>query len=386
MALHFERSEYAERQAKARKALADAGLDALLVFSQESHYWLTGFDSSGYVFFQAGVLTADDRPYVLLTRRPDLEQARLTSVIKDVRLWFDQEGVDPAKDLRAILAELGLQGARVGIELNTYGLTPRNWELTRKALARFCRLDDASGLIRALRVIKSPAEQDYVRRAAALCDDALDALLATARPGGHEGEVGAAMASAIFRGGGDWGSDLGVLGVGERALLARNSSGSQVMGDKDQLTAEYSACVRRYHACLMRTIAIGAGDPRQERMFEATRDALAAMTEAVRPGRPLGEVDDAHRRVYDAAGYADARFAACGYSLGATFKPSWMDVPPMLYSGNPTPAESGMVLFLHAILADRTTGLAMSAGHTVIVAKHGAEVLSKRPLAYHVCR
>ena len=136
----------------------------------------------------------------------------------------------------------------------------------------------------------------------------------------------------------------------------------------------------------MRTVAVGAGDARQERMFHATRDALHAMTEAIRPGRPLGEVDDAHRRVFDAAGYQHARFAACGYSLGATFRPSWMDVPPMLYSGNPWPAESGMVLFLHAILADRTTGLAMSAGYTVIVGTTGAEVLSSRPLAYHVCR
>jgi Xaa-Pro dipeptidase len=386
MALHFDRSEYAARQAKARASLRERGLDALLVFSQESHYWLTGFDSSGYVFFQVGVLTADERPYVLLTRRPDLEQARLTSVIEDVRLWFDKEGVDPARDLRTILAELGLAKARVGIELNTYGLTPVNWDRVRKALMRFCRLEDASDLIRGLRVVKSPAEQAYVRQAAHLCDDALDALLASARPGGGEGEVGAAMAGAIFRGGGDYGSDLGVLGVGERALLARNSAGSQTMGDKDQLTAEYSASVRRYHACMMRTVAIGAADPRQERMFEATREAIQAMTEAVRPGRPLGEVDDAHRRVFDAAGYAHARFAACGYSLGATYRPSWMDVPPMLYSGNPWPAEPGMVLFLHAILADRTTGLAMSAGYTVIVGARGAEVLSQRPLAYHVCR
>lgn len=139
MALHFERAEYARRQAKARAALREQGLDALLVFSQESHYWLTGFNSSECVFFQVGVLTADDRPYVLLTRRPDLAQARLTSVIEDVRLWFDKEGVDPARDLRAILAELGLRGARVGIELNTYGLTPVNWDRVRKALARFCR-------------------------------------------------------------------------------------------------------------------------------------------------------------------------------------------------------------------------------------------------------
>ena len=49
-------------------------------------------------------------------------------------------------------------------------------------------------------------------------------------------------------------------------------------------------------------------------------------------------------------------------------------------------AKQAIMVFLHAILADRATGLAMSAGHTVIVGPTGAEVLSRRPLAYHVCR
>lgn len=81
--------------------------------------------------------------------------------------------------------------------------------------------------------------------------------------------------------------------------------------------------------------------------------------------------------MYDAAGFGDRRMAACGYSLGATYRPTWMDVPPMIYSGNPMPAAPGMVLFLHAILVDTDAGLAMSAGHTVLVNEDGAKVLSR---------
>src|SRR5208282_6557398 len=105
MALHFERSEFAERITRARAALRAADLAALIVFAQESHYYLTGFDTGGFVFFQCAVLTADDRPIVLLTRRPDLEQARRTSIIEDIRIWYDKEGVDPSADLKAILEE-----------------------------------------------------------------------------------------------------------------------------------------------------------------------------------------------------------------------------------------------------------------------------------------
>jgi Xaa-Pro dipeptidase len=108
------------------------------------------------------------------------------------------------------------------------------------------------------------------------------------------------------------------------------------------------------------------------------------MTGAARAGRPLGEIDDAHRSVYDAAGFGHARMAACGYSLGALYRPTWMDVPPMLYSGNPLPAAPGMVLFLHAILIDAPMNLAMSLGHTIVVTETGAEVLSRLRPEYYI--
>jgi Xaa-Pro dipeptidase len=135
----------------------------------------------------------------------------------------------------------------------------------------------------------------------------------------------------------------------------------------------------------MRTVAIGKGNPAQREMFEVTREALAAMTQAARPGRPLGEIDDAHRQVYDAAAYGHARMSACGYSLGALYRPTWMDVPPMLYSGNTMPAAPGMVLFLHAILIDAAKNLAMSLGHTIVLTSTGAEVLSRLSPEYTVC-
>ena len=59
-ALHFSRNEFAQRITNARKVLKNKKLDALLVFSQESHYYLTGFDTAGYVFFQCAVITADE--------------------------------------------------------------------------------------------------------------------------------------------------------------------------------------------------------------------------------------------------------------------------------------------------------------------------------------
>lgn len=385
MALHFERSEFAQRIAAARSKLKEEDLAAILLFAQESHYYLTGFDTGGWVFFQCAVLTADDTPITLLTRKPDLEQARRTSVIEDIRIWYDAEGANPAEDLKAILAEKGLDGAKVGIELATHGLTPVNYVKVERALSGWCELVDASLVIRSLRLVKSPAELAYVRRGAELADASLTAMVETAGPGVFEGDIAAAGDGPILKGGGDLAASGPVLGSGDRALLIRAATGFRTLDAVDQLTLEFGACYRRYCACLMRTVAIGKPNEDHRRMFEVTKEAIAAMTEAAKPGRPMGEIDDAHRRVFDANGFGHARMAACGYSLGATYRPTWMDVPPMLYSGNPLEMVPGMVLFLHAILIDAEKNLAMSLGHTLIVTDGAAEMLSALPQDYIVC-
>ena len=90
MALHFTKEEFKNRKSKVLKSMKEQNLNALLMFKQESMYWLTGYDTFGYVFFQCLVLTSSGKK-ILLTRAPDLRQAKNTSIIKDIRIWIDQK-------------------------------------------------------------------------------------------------------------------------------------------------------------------------------------------------------------------------------------------------------------------------------------------------------
>ena len=58
MALHFERTEFDARRDRLLAEMAAQKLDAILLFAQESMYWLTGFDTFGYCFFQSLIVTA----------------------------------------------------------------------------------------------------------------------------------------------------------------------------------------------------------------------------------------------------------------------------------------------------------------------------------------
>lgn len=378
--IHFSEAELAGRCARACAAMQRDGLDGLLVFRQESMYWLTGYDSFGYVWFQCLYLGADGEMF-LLTRAPDLRQAQFTSVIPrdGIHIWADREGADPVGELKDLLDRQGCRGKTLGVEWESYGLNARNGFMLRDAMEGFATLRDASFLVSRLRLVKSPAELKYARKAAELADASWDEAVRLARPGAFEGDILAAMQAAVFRGGGDDPANETIIGSGPGALMCRYYTGRRTLGPQDQLTLEFAGVYRHYHAAMMRTIVIGEPDPGHLAMHAAAKDALLACEEALRPGSPVGEVFDAHAKVLDAAGMGEYRLNACGYSQGTTYAPNWMDWP-MLYHGNPVVAEPGMVFFIHMILFDSDNDLAMTLARTSVVTESGSAPLSKSSL------
>ena len=374
MALHFTEQELASRRSKAVADLQSQGLAALLIFRQESMYYLTGYDTTGYSQFQCLYLGADGK-LILLTRSADLRQARLTSVIEDVRIWVDSADSNPGQDLWRILEEQGCRGKRLGVELEAWCLTGKRWEFVRAALEGRCAYEDASELVSRLRLVKSDAELEYVRRAAVLSDDALAAAQRLATAGRPEQEVLAAMQSAVFQGGGDYPASRFIIGSGENALMVRNYTGYSTLGDNDQLQLEFGGTYRHYHSCLMRTILTGEPNPRQVEMHAACSAALQACKKACRPGATFGDIFDAHAMSLDQSGFGAHKLNACGYSLGALYPPTWMDWP-MIFRGNPVVVEPNMVIFMHMILLDWEHQLAMAVGDTVLVKPDGCETLS----------
>src|SRR5499425_2136217 len=338
MALHFSRQELAARRRRACRAMAERGLDGLLVFRQESMYYLTGYDTSGYSMFQGMYLGADGA-LALCTRSADLRQARSTSVIEDVRIWRDREGANPADDLRDMLESYRCRGKRLGVEYHAYGLTAQRGQMADEALAVANRLTV---------------------------------------PGVHVGKIYGEMQNAILAGDGDPSASRWPMGSGQEALLVRYHTGHGNVGRTDPVTFEFAAAYRHYHAALMHVALTGKVDRRHRDMFAACVEALEAAQETLRPGHTVGEVFDAHARTLKKAGYEGHYLNACGYTMGATYPPTWMDWP-MVYTGNPQVLGAGMVFFLHMIVLNSRTGLSMCLGETSILTARGSESVTHAP-------
>ena len=377
MALHFSKTEFQDREKSVIYSLREKNLDALLIFRQESMYWLTGYDTFGYVFFQCLVLTARGEK-ILLTRTPDLRQAQNTSIIKDIRIWIDKDGASPSNELKNILYELNLGKKNIGVEYESYGLTGGNALRLNQSLVDFS-LKDESFLISKLRLVKSTSELSYVRKAAHLADKALEKAWELAHSGTDESSILAAMQGEVFAGGGDYPGNEFIIGSGEDALLCRYFSGRKKLKDLDQLTIEFAGVYRHYHSALMRTIPIGKAKKEHLEMHQLCYETLHACSSALQPGNLAGDVFEAHRKIIDNSKYKSARLNACGYSLGTTFAPNWMDWP-MLYANNPVPIAENQIFFMHMILMHSESKTAMNLGETYLVTKEGCERLGKLSL------
>ncbi len=374
MPIYFTDEEYKSRVTRVREEMTSNGNDAMLIFAQESMYWLTGYDTFGYCFFQCLILTQDDM--ILLTRSADLRQAQQTSNIGDIRIWKDSATANPASDLKDILSELGLSGKKLGIELDTHGLTAANYRKITGQLDDFAELIDQSYVISELRLVKSDQEIEYAKRAGVLADDALDAAIAAIKSDGSEAAVLAAMHNVIFAQGGDYPGNEFIIGSGRDALLCRYKSGRRELSTDDQLTLEWAGSFAHYHAAMMRTIIIGKPRPLHGKLFEASQEALTAVVENMQTGRTFGDVFQAHADALDAHGLSNHRLNACGYSLGARYTPSWME-HQMFYENNPQEIKSGMTLFAHMIIVDSETETAMTLGQTFLTTDGKAENLSR---------
>ena len=383
MAVHFTLEEFSNRKSKVIKELKKQNLDGLLMFRQESMYWLTGYDTFGYVYFQCLVLTTKG-DLVLLTRAPDLRQAQNTSIIKDIRIWVDKDNAKPSDELKNILSELGLEKSNLGVEYEAYGLTGRNAIRLNDTLKNFANLYDKSELVSCFRVVKSDSEIVLVRKAAKLADEAMEIAWKYARKGQSEAKILAEMQKIIFEGGGDYPANEFIIGSGKNALLCRYQSEKQILQSTDQLSIEWAGTYKHYHSCLFRTILIGKVNDKQKKMYAACIKALSACEQKLKPGNKAGDVFDAHAEVFDRLDYKKSRMNACGYSLGTTFSPNWMDWP-MLYNGNPHTIQPGNVFFMHMILMDSENQLAMNLGETYLVTEKGNERLGKKKLDLVIC-
>jgi Xaa-Pro dipeptidase len=338
--LSFDEAEYRSRLDAVRQRMAERGVDVCLISTPENIFYLTGLDHWGY--FAAHVLLVPaDGEMALVTRA--MEKVTIAHQVRNA--WFaGHEDHETAADVairllsdrgfaqgrltgaaEALVEELGERAPRhpwIGLEQWSSGLP---YGLAAKLMADLpeARWVDVTGLIDALRLVKSPAEQRCMRAAARVSDAAMAAALDAIRVGASERTVAAECHRAMIEAGGTFPGFGPFIRPSARLSEEHTTWGEGRFAAGDAVFLELSGCVRRYHAPLGRLVFLGTPTPWAERMALVCREAFAAVLEALRPGALAREVYAAWQRVVDAAGLAHYRRHHCGYLVGIGFPPSW---------------------------------------------------------------
>ena len=375
---HFSREEFSQRQQKTRKHLQKLELDGLLLFKIEDMYWLTGYESDGFCIF-GSMFIGTDGTLTHLARPADLGNLSYSSICEDVRISPDTEDSTRAEHIKDMLRSLGMEGKKIGIQIDTMGLTPRLFLEISAILDGWCELTVAPDFIRILRLVKSPQELNYFRKAGEVMDIVMDKVIEATYPGAFEGDIYATFYDTLFRLDADLPAHIPPLGSGESALNLRYTTKRKNVSENDQVTLELGLAYRHYHVACMGVVLTGPEiNKRHLKMHKTSVTALDEVQAALRPGTTVGELFDIYKETLEEHGEHDAVLTVAGYTMGAMWPPTWME-EPMIFEGNPLVLEENMTFFTHMILNDRETGLSMAVGETAIVTKDAPEIITHTP-------
>ena len=307
-------------------------LDLCLVSTPENIFYLTGLDHWGY-FVPHVLIVPQDGEMVLVTRQ--MERVTVANQVRHaafqgyadhetaadvvVRLLGDraraQDRIGAAAAVVDALGPRPQRARRIGIEKWSAGLPHGLAESARRRAARVEWLD-VSGLIDALRRVKSPREQACMRQAARISDAGMAAAIEAVHDGARERDIAAECHRAMIRAGGTFPGFGPFIRSTARLGEEHTSWGDGVCRTGDVVFLELSGCYRRYHAPLGRLVFIGRAPQELVTMAHVCSAAFDAAVAALAPGIRARDVYRAWQEVVDSAGLSHYRRHHCGYLVG----------------------------------------------------------------------
>jgi Xaa-Pro aminopeptidase len=372
----FAKPEYDARLARTRKAMADAGLDVLLLHSLPDICWLTGFQTPLADWYSCAIVPLDGEVVLQVC---DHELAAMHTYVDTFLpvLWENMDAA--AAQLVAHLNATGAQAARIGIERRRPGLTPFVERSLREGLPRG-EIVEAGDLVLRLRAVKSTAEIACLREAARLSTLGVRAALASIRDGIGENEITAAAMQAIVAAGGEYFSIDPIVRSGPRSGVTHATAKRRVIGQGDAILMEIGAVYQRYCAPLLRTAVIGEPSAQLRRLADISLHAMELLFDNLRAGRTMGDVAAAAMQALQGLSPGVRMRGYFGYSVGIGFPPSWVERSVEIAEGREDVLEVGMTFHLHRVL--RVPGVVgVGFSETAVVTATGYELLTDHPRA-----
>ena len=381
----FDSTEYERRIARTKERLVEEGLDAVFVTDPANMNYLTGYDGWSFYVHQGVVVTPDRDEPVWIGRQMDRNGARATTTLSEESMRaYSDDHVHSPYDLHTmdyvaeVLSELGLDDGRIGLEMDAYYFTAKSYTRLQRNLHE-ATFEDTTLLVNWVRVKKSEREIEYMKQAARISENAMQAGLDAIAEDVPEYKAAEAIYSALIAGteeyGGDYPAIVPLMPSGEHTGTPHLTWTDRPFAEGDPVIIELSGCRHRYHSPLARTTFVG--DPPAE--VQETADIVVAGMEAaldrVEPGVTCEAVERAWRE--EIAKHDVEKEDRIGYSMGLGYPPDWGEHTASLRPGDETVLEENMTF--HTIPGLWFDDFGVELSETFRVTSTGAEPLADFP-------
>ncbi len=306
-------ADFGQRLARTRAAIAQAGLDGLLITSQYNRRYLTGFTAhDGDITESSGWVLVTPNTFGLVAGTFQLSGVEDEIVPSGVQVL----STDKATPWNVVAEAIKTDGTkRLGFEKDW--ISYDRYSRLHRELGTDAELLPTDDLVQMVRAVKDAAEIATMRRAADVADEAFEQLLTEIKVGMTEREIATLLEQHMI--------ELGASGTSFPTIVACGPGGAQPhaaptdrpVRPGEPLLIDFGCRVDGYCSDTTRTFCIGEPDPKLTELYAIVREAqdagFKALADGVRRGR---DVDLAARKVIEDVGYGERYFHSLGHGIG----------------------------------------------------------------------
>ena len=387
--MSFSKTEYRDRLKKVQLSMQKKGIELLISQDTANINYLTGYDAWSFYYAQCVIVHINSDEPICFIRAQDAGGAYIKTYLKKENIViYDEKYIHtwpshPYDSLVDLLKKNKWDKLKIGVDMDAHYFTAFCYEKLKHGLPN-AKIKDSERLVNWVRVIKSNAEIDFMRKAATISENAMRTAMDIINPGVRQCDAVAEIQKTLFMGtndfGGEYASIATLLPTGKGTSASHLTASDEKFVTGEATVVELSGTYKRYHAPMARTVNLGKPEQKKIDAMNATNEALEAGIKASKPGNTANDVAEKFWAILDK--YKIKKESRTGYSIGIGYPPDWGEHTLNISKGDMTILKPNVCYHMIAVMQFGDWGV--EASESIRITKEGNELLCNFSRDLHV--